>query len=169
MIIDVKPDVRNLLLANQDLVTALGGESVYSVLAPDGVSFPYITLQEVGNQGIDYADNAPERAEIRIQVDVWSDANYSQIVSVVDNTLSPAPWAQNTAYAVNQFVANGSLYQCTTAGTSAPAGIGPRGSGASIMDGTVEWKYVSNLRFVLYYSTDLFELDPRVFHKPLRY
>jgi len=114
MLIDVKPEVRNLLLANTDLVTALGGDNVYSVLAPDGAQYPYITLQEVGNDGIDYGDDSPTRADIRIQVDIWSSGNYTQLASLVDDTISP-------------------------------------------------------LRYVRYYSTDMFELAPPVFHKVLRY
>lgn len=38
------------------------------------------------------------------------------------------PWAQSTVYAVGQVVvANGNLYQCSTAGTSAASGAGPSG------------------------------------------
>jgi hypothetical protein len=51
-------------------------------------------------------------------------------------------WAQNTAYAVGALVtANGNLYQCTTAGTSAASGAGPTGTGNAIADGTAVWAY----------------------------
>ena len=52
-------------------------------------------------------------------------------------------WAQSTAYALGALVtANGNLYQCTTAGTSAAAGTGPAGNGTGIADGTAAWSYV---------------------------
>lgn len=89
MFIDAKPEVRTALLGNGALVTALGGQNVFSMMAPNGSAYPYITLQEVGNEGIDYADDSPTRANIRIQVDVWMDGNFSTIVSLIDDTLTP--------------------------------------------------------------------------------
>lgn len=48
-------------------------------------------------------------------------------------------WTANTAYDLRQIVSNGAnLYECATAGTSAPSG-GPTGMGDSITDGTVVW------------------------------
>lgn len=55
-------------------------------------------------------------------------------------------WAGSTAYALNDFaVANGCIYHCTQAGTSAASG-GPSGYGSTvydgdITDGTVKWKF----------------------------
>jgi len=58
------------------------------------------------------------------------------------NGASVAPWAASTAYGVGAFVsANGNVYKATVAGTSATAGSGPSGTGASITDGTVTWAY----------------------------
>jgi hypothetical protein len=63
------------------------------------------------------------------------------------------PWATSTAYSLGQFKeANGNLYQCTTAGTSASVGTGPSGFGTGatdpgtafslgITDGSVTWKF----------------------------
>jgi hypothetical protein len=57
--------------------------------------------------------------------------------------LGPA-WAPNTAYATNAIVvANGSSYQCTTAGTSAASGSGLSGTSTSITDGTAVWTYLA--------------------------
>ncbi|WDL98126.1 DUF3168 domain-containing protein [Alicyclobacillus sp. ALC3] len=89
-LIDAKQTVRNLLLANTDLTTLLGGDQVYSVLAPTNAVYPYITIQEVGNAPIDYADNTETRAEISIQVDIWSKGNYSAIASLVNDILTSA-------------------------------------------------------------------------------
>lgn len=54
-------------------------------------------------------------------------------------TVYPA-WGPNTDYALRTFVVNGaSLYECTTAGTSASSGSGPTGTGSTITDGAVIW------------------------------
>lgn len=55
-----------------------------------------------------------------------------------------AAWAQSTAYAVNaQVTANGNVYVCTTAGTSAAAGTGPATTTSGITDGTAVWSFLS--------------------------
>tara|TARA_R110000744_G_scaffold310228_1_gene417945 strand:- start:222 stop:3023 length:2802 start_codon:yes stop_codon:yes gene_type:complete len=71
--------------------------------------------------------------------------------------VSPA-WTGGTAFGLNQRVINGgSGYQCITAGTSAASG-GPTGTGSEITDGTVVWKYVTNVaavgQTVLNYGTE---------------
>lgn len=60
--------------------------------------------------------------------------------AVAPTTLRGSPaWVTNTAYAVGQQVtANGSVYVCTTAGTSHTSGTGPSGLGTAT-DGTVTW------------------------------
>jgi hypothetical protein len=58
------------------------------------------------------------------------------------------PWAASKAWALNQICSNnggqygrnGELYRCITAGTSASSG-GPKGTAASITDGTAVWAY----------------------------
>jgi hypothetical protein len=60
-------------------------------------------------------------------------------------------WATSTAYIVgNVVVANGNIYQCTTAGTSAGSGIGPSGipgptvfnaHSVTLTDGTAQWVF----------------------------
>lgn len=59
-------------------------------------------------------------------------------------TATAAPtWAGSTAYALDEFVTNGTnQYKCTTAGTSAASG-GPTGTGSGIIDGTAVWEYCS--------------------------
>ena len=52
-------------------------------------------------------------------------------------------WVASTAYVAGQKVsANGNVYNCTAAGTSAASGSGPSGTTASITDGGVTWAYV---------------------------
>lgn len=51
-------------------------------------------------------------------------------------------WQASKAYLLNQqVIANGNLYRCITAGTSASSG-GPSGTGADITDGTAHWQYI---------------------------
>jgi hypothetical protein len=73
----------------------------------------------------------------------WDGTNWD-IASTVNVTASPAAWATSTSYTVGQqVIANGNVYQCKTAGTSASTGSGPSGTGTSITDGTAVWQYVS--------------------------
>ena len=53
-------------------------------------------------------------------------------------------WASSTAYAVGDMRTNdsGKLYVCVDDGTSAGSG-GPTGTGTSIVDGSVTWRYVA--------------------------
>jgi hypothetical protein len=63
-------------------------------------------------------------------------------------------WAQSTAYALNALVAaNGNIYKCTTAGTSAATGGGPTGTGTGIADGTAVWAYQSTASVALVASS----------------
>jgi hypothetical protein len=53
-------------------------------------------------------------------------------------------WIAANVTAVGQYCTNGgNTYQCTAAGTSAASG-GPTGTGSSITDGTVTWKYIGS-------------------------
>lgn len=55
-------------------------------------------------------------------------------------------WTQNTWFSVGErTTANGNVYVCVTAGTSAGAGTGPAGVGAGIADGTAVWDFVAAL------------------------
>lgn len=52
-------------------------------------------------------------------------------------------WAQSTVYSADQKVsANGNVYRCLTAGTSAGSGSGPSGTSNSITDNTATWTFV---------------------------
>ncbi len=58
----------------------------------------------------------------------------------------PDGWDSATAYDVGAKVsANGNVYVCTQAGTSAEDGDGPSGTGSGIEDGSVIWDWESAL------------------------
>lgn len=60
---------------------------------------------------------------------------------VADYTVGSA-WIASNVTAVGQYCTNGgNTYQATAAGTTAASG-GPTGTGSSIVDGTVTWKYI---------------------------
>lgn len=60
---------------------------------------------------------------------------------IADYTVGSA-WVASNVTAVGQYCTNGgNTYQATAAGTTAASG-GPTGTGASIVDGTVTWKYI---------------------------
>jgi hypothetical protein len=72
---------------------------------------------------------------------VGSAGNIIKKLYIHQSNYGPA-WAVSTAYTVGSLVsANGNLYLCTTAGTSASTGSGPSGTGNAITDGTVTWAY----------------------------
>ncbi len=63
--------------------------------------------------------------------------------------ITAVAWAGSTAYALKDRRINdsGKGYQCITSGTSAGTG-GPTGTGSTITDGSVVWKYVTNVAAV---------------------
>ena len=67
---------------------------------------------------------------------------WDYVEDALDNTVEV--WTNATAYSVGDRVdSHGYLYECSDAGTSAATGDGPEGTGTAIVDGTVEWDYVS--------------------------
>jgi hypothetical protein len=51
-------------------------------------------------------------------------------------------WAVSTAYALGAYVlANGNVYKCSQAGTSASSGTGPATTGTAITDNTAKWDF----------------------------
>lgn len=72
--------------------------------------------------------------------------------TLVDATIATATaWATGTVYAIGDIrSANGNIYVCNDAGTSAGSGLGPAGTGTSITDNTAAWRYVGpGLGYVL--------------------
>ena len=57
-----------------------------------------------------------------------------------------ADWGAGTAYGVGNKVLNDRerVYECISAGTAASSGNGPTGTGQSISDGSVTWKWIGN-------------------------
>ena len=71
-----------------------------------------------------------------------ADDGYDPVLNPSGNMLEGYPWQATTAYALaQQCAANGGVYRCTQAGTSAASG-GPSGTGSSITDGGAKWAWM---------------------------
>jgi hypothetical protein len=94
---DVKTDLRTALLANAALVSLLGGDRVYQLVAPNATEFPRITFFELNNSDSAYADNTAYMADISVQIDVWSKGSTSAIAGEVDKTMKANGWTRTSA------------------------------------------------------------------------
>lgn len=86
MYIDLKAPIRQALLNNAALVSLLGGNHVYPIVAPGGIP-SYITFQELVNQDQDHADNEALNSEIHFHFDIWTPYNTGPIVAEVNRTM----------------------------------------------------------------------------------
>jgi hypothetical protein len=71
-----------------------------------------------------------------------ADDGYDPVYNPSGNMLEGYPWQAATAYALGQqCAANGQVYRCIQAGTSAASG-GPSGVGSSATDGGAKWAWM---------------------------
>lgn len=82
------------------------------------------------------------RGDIAVR-DTAASGGVSYFQCVTGGRRAPA-WLASTAYVAGDLVLNDTtrIYECTTGGTSAGSG-GPTGTGSSIADGTVTWRYLA--------------------------
>jgi len=97
MITDVKKSVRSALLSNATLVSLLGGEHIYQLVAPEAHGYPRITFFEVTNLDRYFADDRAYASEVIIQIDVWSKESTSAISGEVDRTMKEHGWGRTLA------------------------------------------------------------------------
>jgi lysophospholipase L1-like esterase len=72
-----------------------------------------------------------------------ADNGYDPALNPGGNMLEGYAWAINTVVVLgSQRTANGNVYRCTTAGTTASSGTGPSGTGTAIADNTAKWDYM---------------------------
>lgn len=90
-------EVRAALLANTALVALLGGQRIYPIAAPNAEEFPRISLFEIDNRDIAFADDVAYASEVPIQIDVWSKGSTSAISGEVDKTMKEQGWARTSA------------------------------------------------------------------------
>lgn len=109
-----------------------------------GNSLSYQTLVSVPS-GVPDIDN--QRGTMLLVATTSDDGNSEEqtlcLLTTIGTGFRPA-WTPSTVYALGANVdANGQIYRCTTAGTSAPSGSGPSGVGTAITDGTVVWRWIN--------------------------
>jgi hypothetical protein len=75
---------------NALIVSTLSSIAPTSLLMTSSKIFPYITFQQVGEQGGSWAENDERLTEYTYQVDVWSKDDNTQLVSDVKDALSAA-------------------------------------------------------------------------------
>lgn len=122
----------------------IGGATLLATLALNATFAPaaaggIVTLNAIAN-GVGLA------AAGGGTVATWFRMRTSASVPKVDGSVGPSSgglWAQSTAYVLgDRRTANGNVYQCSTAGTSAASGTGPAGTGTAIADGSAAWNFV---------------------------
>ncbi|MED1642267.1 DUF3168 domain-containing protein [Brevibacillus agri] len=94
---DIKTEVRAALLNNAALVSLLGGQRVYQLVAPKADEYPRITFFEVTNYDAAFADDVPIMADVIVQIDVWSKVSTSAISGEVNKTMKAQGWSRTSA------------------------------------------------------------------------
>lgn len=65
-------------------------------------------------------------------------------------------WFPSTPYSIGQNISNvNGIYSCSTGGVSAAVGVGPGGTGANIVDGSVVWTFLAPVSEMILGSTNL--------------
>lgn len=126
----------NLPQVALDLIPAAQNSRVYRVI--------------VRSEG-DGVNDAEKATGFQFTSDVT--ATPAEITAGLTAAMNQPAWAPTTAYAVGDYVRNGTnpddrVYRCVTAGTSDGSG-GPSGTGASITDGTVVWTHEGRVQNIL--------------------
>lgn len=91
-----------------------------------------------------------QRASLLVSAESQVDGEAEEQTLAVTTTIKTGrvkAWAPNTAFAVGDNVefqdARNAVYRAVQAGTSAANGTGPSGTGDSIADGTVRWRWIN--------------------------
>lgn len=65
-----------------DLLKTLVGNRVYPDVAPENVTLPYITYQQIGGEALNFFDQSiPSKSNRRFQVNVWAGTR-AQVVTL---------------------------------------------------------------------------------------
>jgi hypothetical protein len=127
-------DITSFSKSPQSVAITAGNIAPLTQVAMVNGCFTGIPVDESGNT-IENSDHI-----------VMTDQVYGGSIAVLPQLSLPA-WSSNggsgTVYAAGQKVtANGNIYICIVAGTGATSGSGPTGTGLSITDGSVTWRYL---------------------------
>lgn len=92
-----------------------------------------------------------------------SQSGYAQCFRLYDSTptchvqgFCSEPWQPSVNYVLNQNVSNvNGVYSCISPGVSASVGLGPSGTGTSIIDGSVTWAFLWPIAEMVFGTTNL--------------
>ena len=132
--------------AIQAALNSVSGTKGKTVIVEDGtrisVTPSYVATGVTQFEDLTWPTNAnveysgPTRESVQHMNNI---SNPYQVIAVTTTA-----WVALTAYSIgNKVVNGGNAYYCTVAGTSDAVG-GPSGTGSTIVDGTVTWKYITN-------------------------
>lgn len=98
---NIRPTVFQSLKTNQDLLSLLGGENIYYMIAPNSAELPRITYFEYLNIDNSFAENVAIGSNIGFQIDVWSDGDTSAIAVIVDDVMKGIGFSRT--YAIEEY------------------------------------------------------------------
>ena len=85
---DLKPAILLALQNDAALISLLGGQHIYQLMAPLATEFPRIVFWEYDNIGGTYADDTEQDSEIYIQIDIFCrNQSTSSIAQEVDKVM----------------------------------------------------------------------------------
>lgn len=100
--IDLKPQITAALRGDTAIDTLLGKDArgnvkIYPEVAPDDVTFPYITYFEIINSEATHADDEELESDIHFQIDVWSKGNTSPVAKEVAKVMKSLGFRRTSA------------------------------------------------------------------------
>lgn len=98
---NIRPVVFQALASNQDILSILGGENIYYMIAPQSSEVPRITFFEYINMDNSFAENVAVASNIGFQIDIWSKSDTSELALAVDKAMKSIDF--NRTYAIEEF------------------------------------------------------------------
>lgn len=98
---NIRPIVFQALATDQNLLSLLGGEHIYYMIAPDSSELPRITYFEYLNIDSSFAENNAVQSSIGFQIDIWNDGDTSDIAVEVDHVMKGISF--NRTFAIEEF------------------------------------------------------------------
>lgn len=98
---NIRPIVFQALANDKTLLSLLGGEHIYYMIAPDSSELPRITFFEYLNIDNSFAENKAIASNIGFQIDIWSDGDTSDIALAVDNVMKKIDFSRT--FAIEEF------------------------------------------------------------------
>lgn len=98
---NIRPTVFQALANDPTLLSLLGGEHIYYMIAPQSAELPRITFFEYLNVDNTFAENVATGSNIGFQIDVWNNGDTSTLSLTVDDVMKGIGF--NRTYAIDEF------------------------------------------------------------------